>query len=85
MNYTFSDKIVSLKPSAIREILKMASDPSIIPFTAGNPSSEAIPAEVIRKFSAEILEQEPMAALQYSITEGYPKLREALKGFCRER
>ena len=58
MNYTFSDKIVSLKPSAIREILKMASDPSIIPFTAGNPSSEAIPAEVIRKFSAEILEQD---------------------------
>lgn len=85
MNYTFSDKIVSLKPSAIREILKMASDPNIIPFTAGNPSSEAIPAETIRRFSAEILEQEPMAALQYSITEGYPKLREALKGFCRDR
>ena len=84
MNYTFSDKIVSLKPSAIREILKMASDPNIIPFTAGNPSSEAIPVELISKFSREILEEEPMAALQYSITEGYPQLRDALKAFCKD-
>ena len=32
MKYTFSDRISSLQPSAIREILKATADPAIIPF-----------------------------------------------------
>ena len=34
MEYTFSDKISSLQPSAIREILKATADPKIIPLAA---------------------------------------------------
>ena len=37
MNYTFSDKLADLKPSAIREIFKSLTDPEIIAFAAGNP------------------------------------------------
>ena len=47
MKYTFSDKISNLKPSAIREILKMTSDPNIISFAAGNPAPDAFPVEEI--------------------------------------
>lgn len=32
MNYTFSDKLADLKPSAIREIFKSLTDPEIIAF-----------------------------------------------------
>ena len=84
MNYHISDRMASLQPSAIREILKATSDPSIIPFAAGNPAAEAFPAKEIAAISAEILEKEPITALQYSITEGYPLLRESIKDFaCR--
>lgn len=79
MNYTFSDKISNLKPSAIREILKMTADPSIISFSAGNPAPDAFPVEEIRRITSDILDKEPIAALQYSVTEGYAPLREAVK------
>ena len=44
MDYQFSDRVLDLKPSIIREILKNSSDPSVIPFSAGNPAPEAFPA-----------------------------------------
>lgn len=79
MKYTFSDKISNLKPSAIREILKMTSDPNIISFAAGNPAPDAFPVDEIRRITADILEKNPIAALQYSVTEGYAPLRDAVK------
>lgn len=78
MEYNFSDKIVSLKPSAIREILKATSDPRIIPLAAGNPSVEAFPVDDVRRISAEIFAETPVLALQYSVTEGYPALRKSI-------
>ncbi len=79
MNYTFSDKISGLKPSAIREILKATADPSIIAFAAGNPAPDAFPVEEIKKITMDILEKNPIAALQYGATEGYTPLRDAVK------
>lgn len=75
----FSYRISGVQPSAIREILKSTADPNVISFAAGNPAPEAFPVEDIRRISNEILTEEPIAALQYSITEGYPKLRKWLK------
>ena len=85
MEYTFSKKIANLKPSAIREIFKSLSDPTIISFAAGNPSPESFPVEELAKLSAEIFANESTAALQYSITEGYPLLREAIAKRQKER
>ena len=75
----FSYRIAGVQPSAIREILKFTSDPEVISFAAGNPAPEAFPVETIRKISDDIFAEEPINALQYSITEGYPKLRQWLK------
>lgn len=75
----FSYRIAGVQPSAIREILKSTADPEVISFAAGNPAPEAFPVEEIRRISNDILQEEPIAALQYSITEGYPKLRSWLK------
>ena len=58
MNYTFSDNISSVKPSAIREILKLvAANPSIISLSTGSPSSEAIPVEEIPAIAEKIFRE----------------------------
>ena len=75
----FSDRVSGLQPSAIREILKFTADPTVISFAAGNPAPEAFPVDVISKISADIFAEEPINALQYSITEGYTPLRDWLK------
>ena len=45
MDYKISDKLAALKPSAIREIFKSLTDPTVISFAAGNP------ARVIRRIT----------------------------------
>ena len=74
MEYIFSNKLSSLKPSAIREILKNSGNS--IAFSAGNPSPLSFPVEAIKKLSADILENDSTLALQYSVTEGYTPLIE---------
>ena len=83
MNYQFSDRMATLKPSLVREILKASSDPEVIAFSAGNPAPDAFPVEDVRRIAGEILDDAPIDALQYSITEGYAPLREALKRMVR--
>lgn len=79
MEYRISEKMQALKPSAIREIFKALTDPSIISLAAGNPSPESFPVEDLARISAEIFSDSSAAALQYSVTEGYPPLREDVK------
>lgn len=85
MEYVFSDRVSSLKPSAIREIFKYAADPEVISLSAGNPSPEAFPAKEIAAISADILKKNPIAALQYSVTEGYTPLRNRLKTYMKSK
>lgn len=59
MEYRFSDKIASLKPSAIREVLKATSVPGMIPFAAGNPAPDAFPVAEVQEIAADILKNCP--------------------------
>lgn len=79
MDYSFSNKVLGLKASAIREILKFTAFPDVISFAAGNPAPEAFPTSEIEEIISRILTENPVAALQYSITEGYTPLRDTLK------
>ncbi len=74
MEYIFSEKLASMKPSAIREIFKSLSDPTIISFAAGNPSPLSFPKEAMAKIAADIFATEANVALQYGTTEGYAPL-----------
>lgn len=85
MEYTFSDKISSLQPSAIREILKATADPAIIPLAAGNPAPDAFPVDEVREITADILATHPIDALQYGVSEGYQPLREKMAQWMKER
>ena len=79
MEYRVSDKMVNMKPSAIREIFKSLGTPGAISFAAGNPAPESFPVEDMARIGADIFESSAVQALQYSVTEGYPRLREQVR------
>ncbi|MBR6675843.1 MAG: PLP-dependent aminotransferase family protein [Clostridia bacterium] len=80
MEYYFSDKLRSLKPSAIREIFKSLGDPEMISLAAGNPNPLSFPVEDLARISADIFANSASTALQYGTTEGYaPLVREVEK------
>lgn len=79
MEYTISNRMSTLRGSAIREIFKYAADPSVISLAGGNPAPELFPHEALADIAAEVLREQPVTALQYGITEGYVPLREAIK------
>ncbi len=81
MTYNFSDKVLALKPNAIREILKSASDPGVISLSAGNPAPDAFPVDAIKEISANLLNENPIGVLQYGISDGYTPLRNTVKEY----
>lgn len=84
MNYKFSDRVLALKPNAIREILKSASDPEVISLSAGNPAPDAFPIDAIKEISQNLLENNPISVLQYGISDGYAPLRDTLKTYLKK-
>lgn len=85
MEYSFSDRVNSLKPSAIREIFKYAADPEVVSLSAGNPAPDAFPAKEIAEISADLLSRRPVDTLQYGLTEGYAPLRDYLKKYMKDK
>ena len=74
----FAKGMENLKASDIREILKVTAMPEIISFAGGLPAPELFPVEKIKEATDIVLEEAGRQALQYGITEGYPKLREQI-------
>ncbi len=85
MEYKFSERVLTLKPSAIREIFKYAADSTYISLSAGNPAPEAFPVKPLAEISAKLMAENPILALQYSTTEGYTPLRDHLRAYMREK
>lgn len=85
MSYDLSKKYKNLRPSAVREILKATSQPGMIAFAGGSPAVEAFPCEEVKKLSAEILNENPVSALVYGVSEGYEPLRVNVKNWLKRR
>ena len=64
--------------SFIREILKVASDPSIISFAGGLPNPSCFPLEELKACTETVFSKNGSAVLQYASTEGYALLREQI-------
>lgn len=84
MDYKFSNKVLALKPNQIREILKSASDPEVVPLSAGNPAPDAFPVKEIKEISEKLLTENPIGVFQYGISEGYTPLRDTLKAYLKD-
>lgn len=85
MSYSLSAKFANLKPSAVREILKVTNEPGMIAFAGGSPDTAAFPCEEVKKISAEILGEDPVSALVYGVSEGYEPLRETVRKWLKRR
>ncbi|MFA7573498.1 MAG: PLP-dependent aminotransferase family protein [Lutispora sp.] len=78
MEIRYADRVDSIKPSAIRELLKLTQQPGVISFAGGLPAPESFPIEEMKQVSVKVLEEQGASALQYSTTEGYKPLRELI-------
>ncbi len=78
MNWTehFARRVGYIKPSTIREILKLTQKSDIISFAGGLPAPYLFPVERLKEASVQVLEKQGSQALQYGTTEGYTPLRE---------
>jgi 2-aminoadipate transaminase len=75
MKSIFSDRISDVPRSFIREILKVAVDPSVISFAGGLPNRKLFPINEIKQATNRVFEEYGRDVLQYSKTEGFPELR----------
>ncbi len=82
--FRFAARMAGLKASAIREILKVTEMPDVISFAGGLPAPELFPVEQFARACQEVLAEDGPAALQYSVTEGYPPLRRWVCEFVRD-
>lgn len=85
MDNIFSDRISDVPRSFIREILKVAIDPSVISFAGGLPNRDLFPVADLQAAANRIFETAGRDALQYANSEGYLPLREWISDRYRER
>lgn len=85
MNSMFSDRISDVPRSFIREILKVAIDPSVISFAGGLPNRNLFPLEELREATNKVFDSAGRDALQYSNSEGNLQLREYISARYREK
>ena len=75
----FASRMDNLKPSDIREAMKMiAANPGTISFAGGLPDPNLFPAEAMKAATDKILTENSNAALQYGLTLGRVSLREKI-------
>ncbi|HEY2661915.1 MAG TPA: PLP-dependent aminotransferase family protein [Caulobacteraceae bacterium] len=74
----FSDRMVRVRASEIRELLKLLDQPDITSFAGGIPDPSLFPTQRIQDSYDQILADPDLAgqALQYSVSEGYLPLRQ---------
>jgi 2-aminoadipate transaminase len=84
-SHHFARRMALVQPNAVGALLRAGSDPSIISFAGGYPDGMLFPrAELDALYHTAIVEQ-GRTSLQYTITEGDPRLRTALaKRYARE-
>ncbi|AEE14708.1 putative transcriptional regulator, GntR family [Thermodesulfobium narugense DSM 14796] len=71
--------------SVVRELLKLTAKKDLISFAGGLPGPETFPVEEFREASNKVLKDNGIQALQYTITEGYPPLREFLASYLSKK
>ena len=67
--------------SAIREMLKVVSQPGMISLAGGIPAPQSFPMELMGRLYDAVLQKYGTGALQYDPTEGFGPLREALVNY----
>ena len=73
-----ADRTRCMSRSAIREILKVASQPGMLSLAGGVPAPASFPLELIDELCGIVIRKYADQAFQYGLTEGFAPLRQAL-------
>lgn len=71
----YARRMDRVRPSAIRELLRLGADPEVISFGGGYPDPALFPVEELQEVYARLLTPERALALQYTASNGLPTLR----------
>ena len=71
----FAARMEIVRPSAIRDLLQFGADPDLISFGGGYPDPSLFPMAQLRDVFDSLLAGDP-AVLQYTVSDGWPRLRE---------
>jgi 2-aminoadipate transaminase len=85
MEIRFARRMGAVKPSTIREILKVTEQADIISFAGGLPAPELFPIAEVAASCERVLREGGPGALQYGPSEGFAPLRECCAEESRKR
>jgi 2-aminoadipate transaminase len=83
--YNVAARMQNVSSSAIRDLLKRATEPGMISLAGGLPAPDLFDIEGLSRASAEVMRDIPASALQYGLTAGRPDLRSALAAMMATR
>ena len=83
LNLHLADRTPAMDASAIREILKVVSQPGMISLAGGIPAPESFPMTILPQIIDSVLTRYAEKAFQYDLSEGFMPLREALAGYLK--
>ncbi|MEO8297379.1 MAG: PLP-dependent aminotransferase family protein [Burkholderiales bacterium] len=83
--WTVARRMDGMKPSALREILRITERPDVLSMAGGLPASEGFAVNELRAACEAVLCREPAAALQYGPSEGWAPLRAWVAAHLRAR
>lgn len=75
----------NMDASAIREILKVVSQPGMMSLAGGIPAPASFPMDIMGELATKVIAKYASSAFQYDLTEGFPPLREALVGYLAQK
>ncbi len=81
MKYNLSNKMSTVKFSAIRTMNNRLKGDDAISFAGGFPDPEAIPQETLKEFSKIVFDENTLEILKYGNAPGYTNLIESSKDF----
>jgi 2-aminoadipate transaminase len=83
--HLLADRTRKMGASAIREILKVVSQPGMVSLAGGIPAPESFPLEIIQELVSKVFDKYSSQALQYDLTEGFIPLRTALVDYLGKK
>lgn len=78
MSPHFAQRMEKVEPSAIKELLALGAEPSIISFGGGYPDASLFPAAQLEQVFRDVIRAPGGAAMQYAPSDGLPRLREQI-------
>lgn len=75
MTHRLAARMSRVRPSAIRELLRLGADPDVISFGGGYPDASLFPVEELDRVFRKTLAENGREALQYTVSNGMPLLR----------